>query len=138
MGNTAAQASDSQFFGRWKVSDDKPAYSAKGKQWKTFDVAPCGADFCGVAVDDSDNCGATLFRFLIIHANKDELIGHGRWGDEKKKLVIDYTKPETGPNGIYLGLGASDMDFSGREGSMPTFDANYKRVGNASCTVKTS
>ena len=137
-GNTAAQAADSQFFGRWTVSDDKPAYSAKGKQWKTFDVAPCGADFCGVAVDDKETCGATLFRFLTIHANSEELTGHGRWGAEKKKLIIDYTKPDTGPNGLYLGLGANDMDFSGREGSMPTFDANYKRVGDAVCGVKTS
>ena len=136
--NAVAQAADSQFFGRWTVSDDKPAYSAKGKQWKTFDVAPCGADFCGVAVDDKETCGATLFRFLTIHANSDELTGHGHWGAEKKKLIIDYTKPDAGPNGLYLGLGANDMDFSGREGSMPTFDANYKRMGDAVCTVRTS
>ncbi len=137
-GNGAAQAAESQFFGRWMVSDDKPVFTTKGKQWKTFDVAPCGADFCGVAVDDKESCGATLFRFLTIHANNDELVGHGRWGADKKKLIIDYTKPDTGPNTLYLGLGANDMDFSGREGSMPTFDANYKRLGDAVCTVKTS
>ena len=137
-GNTAARAADSQFFGRWTVSDDKPAYSAKGKPWKTIDVAPCGSDFCGITVDDKAGCGATLFRFLTIHANSEELIGHGRWGNEKKKLIIDYTKPETGPHGLYLGLGENDMDFTGREGSMPTFDANYKRTGDAVCTVKTS
>ena len=137
-GNTAARAADSPYFGRWTVSDDKPAYSSKGKFWKTFDVAPCGADFCGVAVDDKENCGQTLFRFLTIHANSDELIGHGHWGSEKKKLVIDHTTAQSGGLGLYLGLGANDMDFSGREGSMPTFDANYKRTGDAVCTVKTS
>lgn len=135
----SAYAADSQFFGRWTVSDQKPVYTARGKQWKTFDVAPCGADFCGVAVDDKQNCGDTLFRFLTIHANADELTGHGRWGSDKKKLIIDYVKPTDGtPNTLYLGLGANDMDFSGREGSMPTFDANYKRVGDAVCGMKTS
>ena len=136
--NTAARAADSPYFGRWTVSDDKPAFSAKGKFWKTFDVAPCGADFCGVAVDDKQTCGETLFRFLTIHANSDELIGHGHWGSEKKKLIIDHTTAQSGGLGLYLGLGANDMDFTGREGSMPTFDANYQRLGDALCTVKTS
>jgi hypothetical protein len=134
--STAAQAAGSQFFGRWTVSDDKPEFSAKGKPWKTFDVAPCGADFCGVAVEDSGACGATLFRFLTIHANNEELTGHGRWGAAKKKLVIDYTSADSGTGGnLYLGLGDNDMDFGSREGSMPTFDANYKQAGDAVCTT---
>ena len=135
-GSAAARAADSHYFGRWTVSDDKPAYSAKGKFYKTFDVAPCGADFCGISVDDKQSCGDTLFRFFTVHANNDEIVGHGRWGAEKKKLIIDYTKPQTGPTGLYLGLGADDMDFTGREGSIPTFDANYKRVGDAQCRAK--
>lgn len=134
-GIAAAQAADSHYYGRWTVSDDKPAYSAKGKIYKTFDVAPCGKDFCGVSVSDGQNCGEMLFRFLTVHADLGEVIGHGRWGTDKKKLIIDYNKPDTGPESLYIGLGADDMDPSAREGSMPTFDANYKRVGEAQCRI---
>ena len=63
-GINAAYAEESHYFGRWTVSDDKPAFSAKGKLYKTFDVAPCGKDFCGISVSDSGSCGETLFRFL--------------------------------------------------------------------------
>jgi hypothetical protein len=132
-GTGAAQAADSHFFGRWTVSDEKPAYSAKGALYKTLDVAPCGADFCGVSVNDKGQCGETLFRFFMKRINEVELVGHGHWGEAKKKLMIDYSKTETGPANLYLGLGADDMDLSGREGSIPTFDANYNRVGDAQC-----
>jgi hypothetical protein len=133
-GATVAQAETSHFFGRWVVSDDKPAYSAKGKLYKTIDIAPCGADFCGVSVSDKGDCGATLFRFLTIHAANDELIGHGLWGSMKKKVQIEF-RPTDSPDGpgFYLGVGEDDMDFSGREGSMPKFDANYKSAGEAKC-----
>ena len=137
-GTTAARAADSQYFGRWTVSDDKPVYTAKGRHWKTFDVARCGADFCGVAVDDKQNCGETLFRFLTIHAGNDELVGHGLWGSEKKKLMIDFIKTEGSPDSLYLGVGNSDMDLSAREGSMAIFEANYKRLSGATCVVSTS
>ena len=137
-GNTAARAADSQYFGRWTVSDDKPQFSAKGKLWKTIDVAPCGADFCGISVDEKQTCGETLFRFLTIHANNAELTGHTHWGAEKKKLILNFTKPDNLPNEIYLALGGNDMDPSSREGSMPTFEANYQRSGDAMCVVKTS
>lgn len=134
-GITAAQADDSHFYGRWTISDVKPAFSAKGRLYKTFDVAPCGNDFCGISVSDNGSCGETMFRFLTVHQNNDEIVGHGRWGSEKKKLVIDFIKPETGPNGLYVGIGDEGMDPSAREGSMPTFEANYKRVGEAECKV---
>ena len=135
-GLKAAQAADSHFYGRWTVSDDKPAYSSKGKLYKTFDVAPCGNDFCGVSVADDGSCGQTLFRFLTVHADMGELAGHGRWGGEKKKLVINYYKADKDPEYFELGLGADDMDLSGREGSMPTFDAKYARDGSAQCMAK--
>lgn len=136
LGGSTVASADSPYFGRWTVSDDKPAFSAKGKIYKTFDVAPCGADFCGVSVDNNETCGATLFRFLTVHAGNDELVGHGHWGAEKKKLIIDHTKPETGPEGVYLALGSDDMDPTAREGSMPSFEANYKRLGDAKCSAK--
>ena len=135
-GITAAQAAESHYFGRWTVSDEKPVYTAKGKRYKTFDVAPCGNDFCGISVGENDQCGETLFRFLTVHADMGEVVGHGLWGDAKKKLIIDYNKPDTGADSLYIGLGADDMDLSGREGSVPSFDANYKRVGKAVCLGK--
>jgi hypothetical protein len=135
VGASVAQAADVNYFGRWTVSDDKPAYSSKGKLYKTFDIAPCGKDFCGVSVSDDEACGPTLFRFLTIHAKNEELNGHGLWGSVKKKLQIGYATPDNQEPYIYLGLGEDDMDITGREGSMPAFTANYKLKGEASCTA---
>lgn len=129
----AAHAADSQYFGRWTVSDDKPVFSSKGKAYKSFDVAPCGKDFCGVSVSDKGSCGETLFRFLTIHKDNEELNGHGRWGSIKKKLTVGFAKPQDAPSYLFLGLGDDDMDITGREGSMPSFEANYKRTGDAVC-----
>ena len=123
------------YFGRWTVSDDKPVFSSKGKFYKTFDIAPCGKDFCGVSVDDNNTCGPTLFRFLTIHATNENLTGHGLWGSVKKKLQISYAIPDNDKPYISIGLGSDDMDITGREGSVPTFEANYKSVGEASCTA---
>jgi hypothetical protein len=131
--STAAHADTAQYYGRWTVSDDKPAFSAKGKFYKTIDMAPCGKDFCGVAVDEKNNCGPTLFRFLTTHAKDEELTGHGVWGSAKKKLIMGYATPQDEKAYMYLGLGADDMDLGGREGSDPIFDANYKIIGKAAC-----
>ena len=130
---SAAQAETSHFFGRWTVSDDKPVYTKKGKLYKTVDIAPCGADFCGVSVADDGGCGATLFRFLTIHANTDDLVGHGLWGSIKKKVEVVYMTPDGEKPSLMIGLGADDFSFEGREGSMPTFQANYKNTGDAVC-----
>ena len=135
-----ARADTSHFFGRWTVSDDKPVFTKKGALYKTIDVAPCGADFCGVSVSDKGDCGATLFRFLTEHANNDLLEGHGLWGDIKLKLQIEYILPQNQqpPSkiaGILLGLGDKDFDFEGREGSLPKYSANYKPDGDARCKV---
>lgn len=133
---TSAAASTEHFYGRWTVSDEKPAYSAKGKFYKTIDVAMCGKDFCGIAVDDNNKCGPTLFRFFTTHAADEELTGHGLWGAAKKKLIMGIATPADAPAYMYLGLGADDMDLGGREGSDPIFDANYKTSGTATCTAK--
>jgi hypothetical protein len=131
-----AHAENANYFARWTVSDNKPAYSAKGKLYKTIDVAPCGNDFCGVAVDDKNKCGQTLFRFFTIHARDEELVGHGVWGKLKKKLVIDYATPNGEKPFMQLGLGEDDMDVTGRDGSIPTFQANYKNIGKATCSAR--
>lgn len=111
----------------------KGAHSAKGKLYKTFDVAPCGKDFCGISVSDKGSCGETLFWFLTIHENNDEITGLGRWGDVKKKLTVGIAKPDGLPSYMLLGLGNDDLDITGREGSTPSFYANYKRQGDAVC-----
>jgi hypothetical protein len=136
FGANLAMATEVLYFGRWTVSDEKPEYSSKGVIYKTFDVAPCGKDFCGVSVDDNGKCGATLFRFFTAHAKDDELAGHGRWGEIKKKLQINYATPADEKPFITLGLGEDDMDVTGREGSIPTFQANYKFVGEGTCVAK--
>lgn len=141
--STAAKAETSQYFGRWVVSDDKPAFTKRGILYKTIDVAPCGADFCGVSVSDKGDCGATLFRFLSIHSNVSLLEGHGLWGDQKLKLQIEYQDPKdqdppTTTPGFMLGLGDKNFDFEGRDGSLPKFQANYKPAGAAVCKVGAS
>lgn len=136
FGANMAQASTEQYYGRWTVSDKKPAYSAKGRLYKMIDVAPCGKDFCGISVADDNSCGKTLFRFLTTHASDEELSGHGLWGTAKKKLQMGYAKPDNKKPYIYVALGSDDMDITGREGSLPTFEANYKNAGTASCLAK--
>ena len=140
LGSTVAKAETSHYFGRWTVSDDKPAFTKKGILYKTIDVAACGADFCGVSVSEKGDCGPTLFRFLTEHANNDMLEGHGLWGDQKLKLQIEFLDPQnqqppTTTPGIMLGLGDKNFDFEGREGSLPKYQANYKPDGDAKCKV---
>ena len=135
LGGNLAHANTEQYYGRWTVSDDKPAYSSKGIVYKTIDIAPCGNDFCGISVADDNSCGKTLFRFFTTHAADEELTGHGKWGDAKKKLQLGYAKPESQLPYMYVAVGSDDMDITGREGSIPTFQANYKTTGSASCTA---
>ncbi|MBW8753245.1 MAG: hypothetical protein JF595_03695 [Sphingomonadales bacterium] len=135
-GNRAAVSSP--YYGRWTESEDRPIFTARGRLYKTIDVAPCGRDFCGVSVDDRGQCGATLFRFLSRHANGTyELRGHGKWGDAQKNLEI-YSDDDTGAAGdrsfdLYVGDG---HDFGGRSESMPKFHATYRRLGGGSCRAR--
>lgn len=134
-GNLAHAATD-EYYGRWTVSDKKPAYSSKGILYKTIDIAPCGNDFCGVSVGDDNACGEVLFRFLTTHTADEDLFGHGKWGKYKKTLQLGYAKPEDEASYMYVALGSDDMDMSGREGSIPTFQANYERLGDVVCTTE--
>ncbi len=130
----AAQAATEQYYGRWTVSDEEPAYSSKGIRYKTIDVAPCGEDFCGISVGEDNSCGEVLFRFLTTHAADELLVGHGRWGNAKKKLEMYYGDDSEAPY-MFVALGSDDMDLSGREGSIPTFQASYERQGEVACTT---
>lgn len=126
----------SLYYGRWTVSEDRPVFTARGRLYKTIDVAPCGKDFCGVSVDDGGKCGTVLFRFLGIHASADTLRGHGKWGDQQKNVVI-YSIGDGSGDGpglqLYLGDGAN---FGERSGNMPKFHAEYRRLGGARCRAR--
>jgi hypothetical protein len=135
FGGNLAYAATDQYYGRWAVSDEEPAYSSKGALYKTIDFGPCGDDFCGVSVADDDSCGEVLFRFLTSHAEDELLVGHGKWGKEKKKVEVVYSTLEDESPYLFLALGSNDMDLTGREGSIPTFQANYQRHGEAVCTA---
>ena len=134
MCGNAAQAATEQYYGRWTVSDEEPAYSSKGIRYKTIDVAPCGEDFCGISVGEDNSCGEVLFRFLTTHPADELLVGHGRWGNAKKKLEMYYGDDSEAPY-MFVALGSDDMDLSGREGSIPTFQASYERQGEVACTT---
>jgi len=132
---TAAPAGTSPYFGRWTVSDDKPVYTAKGREYKTIDIAPCGKDFCGVSVGDKGQCGAKLFRFLAEHQDgSTALQGHGKWGSAIKNVVIETWEVPTnsGIQQLNIRLGEG-YDLGERSGNMPKFQATYRRLGNATC-----
>ena len=82
-------AASSPYYGRWTVSENRPVFTARGRLYKTIDVARCGADFCGVSVGDKGACGTVLFRFLGGHATGTvELHGHGKSADGQKNIMI--------------------------------------------------
>jgi hypothetical protein len=139
MGAAAAttKSASSPYYGRWTVDEERPAFTARGRVYKTIDVAPCGTDFCGVSVDDKGKCGPALFRFLGKHAmTTDRLQGHGKWGSAKKNIVIfSYPESETNVHGFELYLG-DGYDFGDRSDNMPKFHASYKKLGKAKCSTR--
>jgi hypothetical protein len=140
LGWTIASAASAAnlYAGRWTVADDKPVFSSRGLLYKTFDIAPCGKDYCGVSVGRNGTCGPVLFRFLAKSvAGENGLVGHGRWGQQKKNIEIyaygDAGAP--GERGLNLNLG-DGHDFGERSGNMPKFSATYRPAGNASCRAR--
>ena len=133
----AAGPPASLYDGRWTVSEDKPVFTARGRMYKTIDIAPCGRDFCGVSVDDGGKCGPMLVRFLGKNAAAESLRGHGKWGGEQKNVVIfSYGAGDGGDNQgfeLYLGDG---YNLGRRSANMPKFHAEYRRLGAAKCTVR--
>jgi hypothetical protein len=135
---SAAPAARSPYYGRWTVDEDRPVYTAKGRAYKTIDIAPCGNDFCGVSVADSGTCGATLFRFLASHADGETTLHvKGKWGTERKNVQIDTWEDGETPSrrliNLYLGDG---HDFGERSDNMPRFHAEYRRLGEARCKAR--
>jgi uncharacterized low-complexity protein len=134
----AAPGGSSPYFGRWTVAEDRPVFTARGRLYKTIDVAQCGKDFCGVSVADNGKCGAVLFRFFGWRAKgSEELRGHGKWGADQKNIVIyDTSDPsDAGSSGLELYLG-DGHDFGERSENMPKFHAEYRRLGKASCVAR--
>jgi len=132
-----APAAASPYYGRWTVAEDRPVFTARGRLYKTIDVASCGRDFCGVSVDDRGKCGVVLFRFLGRHADgADALRGHGKWGDTQKNVEI-YAGDSGEAGGRSFGLSLGDgHDFGERSANMPKFHAEYRRLGNARCRAR--
>ena len=135
---SAAPAARSPYYGRWTVAEDRPVFTARGKLYKTVDIAPCGNDFCGVSVADNGSCGATLFRFLASHADGETTLhGKGKWGTERKNIQIDTWEDGETPSlrwiNLYLGDG---HDFGERSENMPRFHGEYKRTGEARCKAR--
>lgn len=137
----AAAPASSRFYGRWAVSEERPVFTARGREYKTIDIAPCGNDFCGVSVADGGRCGAVLFRFLGHRARNDydeNLRGHAKWGNARKNVVVFWyddgdKEPITRTLELYLGEG---YDFGERSANMPKFHANYARKGAAQCKAR--
>jgi hypothetical protein len=128
----------SPYYGRWTVSENRPVFTARGRLYRTIDVARCGSDFCGVSVGDKGACGTVLFRFLGGHATgTDVLHGHGKWGDAQKNIAIySYTDTDgPGHNSVELYLG-DGHDFGERSDNMPKFHATYRRLGSARCIAR--
>lgn len=127
----------SPYYGRWTVSGAKEVFSARGKLYKTIDIAPCGRDFCGVSVAANGACGATLFRFFARRTGDEMLRGHGVWGNARKNITIEYYANEDEPGGRVLDLNLGDgHDFGERSDNIPKFTANYRPVGAVRCTAR--
>jgi hypothetical protein len=131
----------SEWYGRWTVNEENPVFTARGRLYRTVDIAPCGKDFCGVSVGDKGVCGPVLFRFLGWRARAErELRGHGVWGKARKNVMLmryDTYAPDSDRVAgqeveLYLGDG---WDFGGRSDSMPKFHATYKRMAGPVCRV---
>lgn len=136
LGGSLAYAATDQYYGRWTLSDEKPVYSSKGISYKTIDIAPCGKDFCGVSVGEDSACGTTLFRLPTTPSTDEVFAGHGKWGKVEKTLQLNFAMMEDDQPYLYVALGSDDMDITGREGSIPTFDAEYRLEGEAACTAE--
>ena len=125
------------YFGRWAVFGDREVFTARGKLYKTMDIAPCGQGFCGVSVDPAGRCGITLFRFGGgQNPTSGALRGRGRWGSETKNIALNNYEdgiPSRRTVELYLGDG---HDFGGRSGSMPRFHGEYRRTGVARCIAR--
>ena len=139
---SAGAAVPSPYYGRWTVGDDHSAFTARGQQYKSIDIAPCGKDFCGISLEQKGHCGPVLFRFLARHADgQDTLYGHGRWGTAIKNIQIDTgegeealaSQPPIRTMSLYLGDGHS---FGDRSTNMPKFHAEYRRTGAAVCKAR--
>lgn len=134
---SAKIARPSPYFGRWTVSDANERFTAKGKLYKTIDIAPCGKDFCGVSVGDKGQCGPVLFRFLTKNAYATILHGHAKWGAGKKNIQIENWENPDDVGGRQMEIFVGDgYDFGGRSDSMPKFNAQYKRTGEAVCRTR--
>ena len=136
----ALAAGTSPYYGRWTVNEDKPVWTAKGRMYRTIDIAPCGRDFCGVSVGDKGQCGPVLFRFLAKHAGGgDALHGRAKWGNATKNVQIGTWEldPKDWPGGREIDLYVGDgHDFGDRSANMPKFHGEYKRIGNARCLAR--
>jgi hypothetical protein len=130
-------AASNVYVGRWTVSDDKPVFSSRGIYYKTFDIAPCGKDYCGVSVGKNGACGPLLFRFLAKSVNDENgLNGHGRWGTQTKNVEIYASRDDSLTGGRYLSLNLGDgHDFGERSGNMPKYSAGYAPAGAAHCVA---
>jgi hypothetical protein len=135
----AHAAGPSPYYGRWTVNEAKPVFTAKGRMYRTIDIAACGKDFCGVSVGANGQCGPVLFRFLMKHAGGDDsLHGHAKWGTQTKNVQIDTfaLDPKDWPGGREIDLYVGDgYDFGDRSDNMPKFHGEYKRIGTARCTA---
>lgn len=135
----AAPAASSPYYGRWQTDEPNRAFTARGREYRMIDVAPCGKDFCGVSVSDKGVCGPVLFRFLAKHLDGEDqpLRGHGKWGKERKNVVIYHYENDPADGGkqleLYLGKG---YDFGGRSDSMPSFHSVYLPKGKATCKAR--
>ena len=113
---SGAASGTSPYFGRWAVSEDRPVFTARGRLYKTIDVAPCGRDFCGVSVDDGDSHAAFARKYNLPFALLADRNGEvaGRHGSLRDFGFLKFAKRNTfliDPNGriarVWLGVSPS-------------------------------
>jgi hypothetical protein len=128
----AAPSQTYPLYGQWQSTDPASNFSARGMPYRTIDIAPCGSgDFCGVSVGATGACGATLFRFYIKHLQDGDsrIQGHAAWGNRNEEAQTWFDSDNFA---IVLGHNA---DVTGRSGSIPIFNTQYHKTGEAKCTA---
>ena len=134
MGQNAASAAETKsvFLGRWTVNDPNDKYSVNGRYYRTFDIVACGTELCGISVYGGA-CEMTLFHFPI-PAGNGGFGGVARWG-EGRKFFVATVMGDIADNFLTLQVGDADAHLGSRN-SIPTFTADYHKIGKAVCAAE--
>lgn len=140
-GVPALATAPSPYYGRWTINMNPQVFTAKGRMYRTIDIAACGKELCAISVAANGTCGPVLFRFTARRDrdNNDTSYGRTKWGAQTKNFQIStwMNDPKDWPAGREIDLYVGDgHDFGDRSDNMPKFHGEYKRISTARCSAR--